>query len=149
MSGALLWPIAGAAGASLARATTAAVQGSMAFATELAKGIGAAPKDVDAETKTAAAERQESLKRRIEQLAERIRQQLEAAGIDMSQPLSLTSDGLGGISAGDHPQRAAIESLLESDVLLLRDFERLADEHQSLATTEFSVVVGTAESSHG
>ena len=121
----------------------------MSFASELAKGISSPAEPADEKAQAAANGRRESLQRRIEQLAQRIKQQLEAAGIDLAEPLTLTGDGLGGISAGDHPQKAAIESLLESDVLLLRDFERLADEHQELAATEFSVVVAASEESHG
>ena|SRR5688500_16381453 len=149
MASPLLWPIAGAAGVGLARATATAVNGGLSFAAELAKGLSGAAGAVDAEAEAAGDGRRESLQRRIEQLAERIKQQFEAAGIDLAEPLILTGDGLGGISAGNHPQASAIENLLESDVLLLRDFERLADEHQELAATEFSVVVAAAEGSHG
>src|SRR5688500_8104085 len=133
MSGALLWPIAGAAGAGLARATAAAVNGGLSFAAELAQGLSGAGATADAEAQAADDGRREALQRRVEQLAQRIKQELEAASIDLSEPLTLTGDGLGGISAGVHPQRTEIENLLESDVLLLRDFERLADEFEAVA----------------
>jgi hypothetical protein len=54
---------------------------------------------------------------------------------------------LGGIAVvGDHPQRRAVEELLAADVLLQRDFRRLADEHESLAAENdaketFSIIV--------
>src|SRR5688572_23073171 len=108
MSSPLLWPIAGAAGVGLARATTAAVNGGLSFAAELAKGLSGAPVAKDAEAQAAGDGRRESLQRRIEQLAQRIKQQLEASGIDLAEPLALTGDGLGGISAGNHPQASAI-----------------------------------------
>ena len=76
---------------------------------------------------------------RLESLAARIKQQLAEAGIDVSQPLTLTDDGLGGIAAQGHPQRAAIEELLESDVLLLRDFDRLHDDYEAAAASDSSL----------
>jgi hypothetical protein len=89
-------------------------------------------------------------------LAARIKQQLAQARIDISQPHTLTDDGLGGIAALDHPQRAAIEELLESDVLLLRDFDRLKDDCEAAAAADNSppnelrlVVSEGSSGSHG
>ena len=67
------------------------------------------------------------------------RRELAEAGIDVSQPLTLTDDGLGGIAALDNPQRAAIEELLESDYLLLRDFDRLQDDYETAAASDASL----------
>jgi hypothetical protein len=143
MASASLWPILGAAGIGLARAASSAVSESLSFAAELARGSDASGEPSAATEPTAAEREQEQLRQRIEALAARIKQQLAAAGVDVTQPLVLTSDGLGGITAAEHPQRAAIESLLESDVLLLRDFERLKDEYAAAAgaSSDFSVVV--------
>ena len=45
----------------------------------------------------------------------------------LSQSVELVSDGLGGIAvAGGHPQKAEIERAIGSEVLLQRDFSRLA-----------------------
>ncbi|MBW8885892.1 MAG: hypothetical protein JF612_14210, partial [Planctomycetia bacterium] len=56
-----------------------------------------------------------------------IQQQLAAAGIQLTQPVDLVSNGQGGIAvAGPHPQQAAIEEVLGSDILLERDFNNLA-----------------------
>lgn len=123
-SGALL-PVIGVAGIGLARAAADAVKEGLSFAAELARGP-----DANAQIANADLERQR-MQQQIEALAARIKQQLADAGIDVSQPLTLTSDGLGGIAAHDHPQKAAIEELLESDFLLLRDFERLKDEYEA------------------
>lgn len=150
MASAALWPVMGAAGIGLARAVTATIGEGLSFAAELARGSepGVQP--------TQGAQQREQLKQRIEALAERIKQQLAAAGIDVSQPLTLTDDGLGGIAALDHPQRAAIEELLEGDFLLLRDFDRLQDDYEAAAATdnslpgEFRLIVAEAGgSSHG
>jgi hypothetical protein len=134
MAGASLWPIAGLAGVGLARAAATAVTGGLSFAAELARGIASSDEPPKPSEPTAAEKEREQLQQRIEALTARIKQQLAEAGIDVTQPLTLTSDGLGGIAAADHPQRAAIEELLGSDYLLLRDFDRLKDEYEAFAT---------------
>ena len=133
MASAALWPVIGAAGIGLVCAATAAVGEGLSFATELARGS-------QAEEQPAKAEQQrDELQHRIEAFASRIKEQLTEAGIDVSQPLALTDDDLGGIAALDHPQRAAIEELLESDYLLLRDFDRLRDGYEAAAATDNSL----------
>jgi hypothetical protein len=58
----------------------------------------------------------------IAQLQER----LEAAGVDLTQPLTLKPDGNGGIMVdGEHPDRALVESLLQ-DSELAGTFEEIA-----------------------
>ena len=142
-----LWPIVGVAGIGLARAATAAVSDGLSFATELARGMTQSDETSEAST---AEQQTQQLQQRIDALAARIKQQLSEAGIDITRPLTLTSDGLGGLTAADHPQRAAIESLLESDVLLLRDFDQLQDDYESAAAGDdalaapFEVVVTAA-----
>jgi hypothetical protein len=107
------------------RLAAAAVGDGLSFAAELLRGATGGP----AATPTGGAEvihLREDLAERIASLAGRIRQHLVAAGIELSQPLELVSDGLSGIAvAGAHPQQAAIEQALGNDVLLLRDFDRL------------------------
>jgi hypothetical protein len=145
MAGGALWPVIGVAGIGLARAATAAVGEGLSFAAALTRGLSPSAEESDAAKQTAADDVREALKRRIEAFADRIKQQLAAAGIDVSQALTLTSDGLGGITAGDHPQRAAIEELLEGDVLLLRDFDRLKDDYEA-AESDGAFQVAIAES---
>ena len=133
MASAALWPVIGAAGIGLARAATAVVGEGLSFAAELARGSNSELQPDQAE------QPREQMQRRIEAFAARIKQQLAEAGIDISQPLTLTADGLGGIAALDHPHRAAIEELLESDVLLLRDFGRLQDDYEAAAASDASL----------
>lgn len=133
MASAALWPVIGAAGIGLARAATAVVGEGLSFAAELARGSNSELQPDQAE------QPREQMQRRIEAFAARIKQQLAEAGFDVSQPLTLTDDGLGGIAALDHPQRAAIEELLESDVLLLRDFGRLQDDYEAAAASDASL----------
>jgi hypothetical protein len=118
------------AGVGLARATAAVIGDGLSFAAELSRSTETTAEEAQ---ESAAVRQRSDMNRRIEAFAQRVREQLSAAGFELSQPLTLTGDGLGGISAGDHPHRAAIEELLEGDVLLLRDFERLKDEHESSA----------------
>jgi surfactin synthase thioesterase subunit len=150
MASTALLPVIGVAGIGLARAVTATIGEGLSFAAELARG---AKPDVQPDQ---AQQQREQLQQRIEALAARIKQQLGAAGIDVSQPLTLTDDGLGGIAALEHPQRAAIEELLEGDFLLLRDFDRLQDDYEAAAANDSSlqdklqlVVTEPAGSSHG
>jgi hypothetical protein len=126
MASASLLPVLGVAGIGLARAATAAIGEGLSFAAELMRGE-------EPPASTSVEQEPGEIPQAINALVSRIKKQLAAAGIDVTQPLTLTSDGLGGITAGDHPQRAAIEELLESDVLLLRDFERLKDEFETSA----------------
>jgi hypothetical protein len=135
MASASLWPVIGAASIGLARAATAAVGEGLSFAAELARGSKADEQPAKAE------QQRNELERRIEAFAARIKQQLADAGIDVSQPLTLTDDGLGGIAAANHPQRAAIEELLEGDFLLLRDFDSLKDEYEASAADEFQLSI--------
>jgi hypothetical protein len=133
MASSALLPVIGVAGIGLARAATAAIGEGLSFAAELARGSDPKVQPEQAEQQRA------QLQRRIEAFAARIKQQLAQAGIDISQPLTLTDDGLGGIAAQGHPQRAAIEELLESDVLLLRDFDRLQDDYEAAAASDDSL----------
>jgi hypothetical protein len=143
MASAALWPVIGAAGIGLARPHGAIGEG-LSFAAELARGSNSEVQPDQAE------QQREQMQRRIEAFAARIKQQLAEGGIDVSRPLTLTDDGLGGIAALDHPQRAAIEELLEGDVLLLRDFDRLQDDYEAAAASddslpnEFRLVVSEA-----
>lgn len=63
----------------------------------------------------------------VAELSRRIRQRLDAAGIDLSVPVELRSDGLGGVLVDDpHPQRAEIEELLAADSELTKTFREVA-----------------------
>jgi hypothetical protein len=59
---------------------------------------------------------------------------LAAAGVKLTQSVELVSDGLGGIAvAGDHLQKAEIERAISGDVILQRDFSRLAADVRELS----------------
>ena len=150
MASTALLPVIGVAGIGLARAVTATIGEGLSFAAELARGSDSAVQPDQAQ------QQRQLLKQRIEALAARIKKQLAEAGIDVSQPLTLTDDGLGGITALDHPHRAAIEELLEGDFLLLRDFDRLQDDYEAAEASDNSlpsdfrlVIAEAGGSSHG
>ena len=133
MSNIALLTLGGIAATGLAKTAVQAVNQGLSFAAELAKSATADGNATDEEASRLAELRSDHAAR-IAEFADRIRRELEAAGIDLEEPIEVTSDGLGGIAlASDHPQRAAIQELLATDVLLQRDFQRLADEQESLA----------------
>jgi hypothetical protein len=134
MSNIALLALGGVAATSLAKSAAQAVSNGVSFATELAKSFQPGAEDPASAQQAARDGMRLEHEVRIAEFAARVRRNLEAAGIDVSEPLALTSDGLGGIAiAGDHPQRAAIEDLLAGDVLLQRDFQRLAREREAVA----------------
>ena len=130
MSSIALIPLASAAAAGLARGAADVVNGGLSFAAELIRGDDTAPPARGPSELEAAQQRQTEM---IEQFAARIRTLLSEGGIDLPEPLALESDGLGGVSvASDHPQRNAIENLLDGDVLIQRDFDRLRKAYSEL-----------------
>ena len=133
MTAAVLGAAAGAVAVTIGRGAAAALGNGLSFAAELAKAAGKPSAPPDVPTKRANGLSVE-LSQRIRELTERIRQRLEAASIRLTQPMELVSDGLGGIAvSGSHPQQAAIEQAIGSDVLLQRDFARLASDYREEA----------------
>jgi hypothetical protein len=120
----------GAAALTVGRGAAAAMGNGLSFAGELLRvsGGAAAPKPEDGQAATQRARTE--LHGRIAELTEQIRRRLAAAGINLLRPVELMTNGLGGIAvAGAHPQQAAIEETLGRDVLLERDFNRLASDY--------------------
>ena len=129
MSPAVLGSALGAAAVTVGRGAATAVGNGLSFASELLRAAGAPAAAADGQPLAAANDRA-SLTQRIDELRERIRRQLAAAGIRLTQPVELTSNGAGGIAvAPDHPQLAAIEKALGSDFLLEHDFNQLAGDY--------------------
>jgi hypothetical protein len=103
----------------------------MSFAAELLQG--ASGSSSNSQASPAKNDQLDTLKQRMADMQQRIGQQLAAAGIQLTQPVDLVSNGQGGIAvAGPHPQQAAVEEALGSDVLLERDFNQLAGDYQEL-----------------
>ena len=126
----------------------------MSFAAELLQGAGGSSSNSQASPPKN--DQLDSFKQRIADMQQRIQQQLTAAGIQLTQPVDLISNGQGGIAvAGPHPQQAAIEEALGSDILLERDFNQLAGDYgemQQAAPSEdmpagFAITVPKAGSS--
>jgi len=133
---ALLGTAAGAAAVTAGRGAFAALGNGLSFAGELAKAASSPLGSPAASAETDGGP-QNALTSRIGEFTERIRRHLAAAGVKLAQPVQLISDGLGGIAvAGSHPQQAAIERAIGSDVLLERDFNRLAADYREHASGE-------------
>src|SRR5436853_5039710 len=119
----------GAAALTLGRGAAGAVGNGLSFAAELLRAAGGASSTQQSSNDASAAAR-DAFKLRIDAMQQRLQQQLATAGIQVTQPLELISNGQGGIAvAGSHPQQAAIEEALGSDVLLERDFNNLAGDY--------------------
>src|SRR6266850_2506001 len=118
----------GAAALTVGRGALGAVGNGLSFAAELmrsASGTAGSP----SESTNRQANARAAIEQRGAEMRERIRRQLAAAGLNLSEPVELTSNGQGGIAvAGAHPQQAAIEEALGSDLLLERDFNQLASD---------------------
>jgi hypothetical protein len=142
----------GAAALTVGRGALAAVGKGASFAAELVAPTGAS--NGAAEQKSQCNADRAALKQRADELSQQIERQLTSAGIHLSEPVELISDGSGGIAvATDHPQAAAIKAALSTDILLERDFTMLAGDYeefvQSTAATDMppTLVVTVPKSS--
>jgi hypothetical protein len=120
----------GAAAVAVGRGAVEAVGNGLSFVAELTRqtaGANHASRRGDDRQEAAKAE----LKLRRTQLTARIEQRLKDAGLQLTAPVELVSDGLGGIAvAGPHPQTAVIEEALGADVLLEHEFNELARDYE-------------------
>ena len=118
----------GAAALTVGRGVLGAAAGGLSFAAELASAASGAAHPAVANTEQQATAKA-AIKVRKEELQQQILRRLAAHGIQLTEPVELVSDGLGGIAlASPHPQQAAIQEALGSDVLLERDFTQLAND---------------------
>ena len=126
----------GAAALTLGRGAAGAVGNGLSFAAELLRAAGGAS-STQQSSNDASAAATDAFKLRIDAMQQRIQQQLATAGIQVTQPLELISNGQGGIAvAGSHPQQAAIEEVLGGDVLLERDFNNLAGDYDDFVNDQ-------------
>jgi hypothetical protein len=120
----------GAAALTLGRGAANAVGNGLSFAAELLRSASSTSSAAKPAADASSAQ-QKALELQIDAMQRRIQQQLAATGVQLMQPLELVSNGQGGIAvAGPHPQQAAIEELLGSDILLERDFNNLALDYE-------------------
>lgn len=124
-----LIPAAASAATSLAKSAAHGIAEGFSFAAELAKGNPGT--SAVAANEPASPSLPAELQEAISRFAELIRQRLAGAGIDLAQPVTLSGDGLGGLEIADHPQAAAIESLLAHDDEVASAFHQLAARIQS------------------
>jgi hypothetical protein len=128
---------AGAAAFTLGSSALAAAGRGLSFAAELAREATSIPAKADQPGMSAnptPASASKATDQAADVLRERITQRLSEAGVPLSQPVTLVSNGQGGIAVvGPHPQQAQIEEALGSDLLLERDFNQLASQVASSA----------------
>lgn len=73
----------------------------------------------------------------IDQFQQTLLKRLSAAGIDLSKPIQLQSDGFDGIAVGaEHPQWSQIEQLLADDPQLSQAFHDLAQRVRDLQSED-------------
>jgi hypothetical protein len=122
----------GAAAVAVGSGALGAVSNSLSFAAELARAAKGSPGSAPSQNRPP--DPRTALEPRIVELRQRAEERLREAGIDLSQPVELTTNGHGGIAVAEpHPQQAAIEAALASDVLLEHDFNKLAREYAELS----------------
>jgi hypothetical protein len=125
----------GAAALTLGRGAASAVGNGLSFAAELLRAASGGSTSTEQATDASAAA-QKALQLQIDEMQQRIQQQLAVAGIQLTQPVDLVSNGQGGIAvAGPHPQQTAIEEVLGSDILLERDFNNLAMDYDEFVSS--------------
>src|SRR5688572_16067608 len=126
MSPVALGSVIGAAALTVGRGAAIAASNGLSFGAELLRAANANTSAPDNDTSTPAGGLPTELKQRITELTAQIRRQLAAAGIKLTEPVELASNGAGGIAVqGQHPLLAAIQDALGNDVLLERDFDHL------------------------
>ena len=141
MSPVVLGSVMGAAALTVGRGAATAVSNGLSFGAELLRAANGEANGAAGDKGAEAGGIPKELKQRIEELTARIRRQLATAGIQLTRPVELTSNGAGGIAVqGDHPLAAAIQAALGNDVLLERDFDHLASDY-----AEFAAERGTGD----
>jgi len=121
----------GTAAAALGREAAKSMSDTLSFAATLASGPAEVVKEPEiAKTAASDADCKAACEQAVERFRESAYQRLTAAGVDLSQPIELQSDGLGGIQvAGEHPDRALIEQTLSGDLNLQQQFRSLAEKY--------------------
>jgi hypothetical protein len=127
----------GAAALTVGQSAVGAVNNGLSFAAQL---VTPSPASSAANKQPQISPAQAALQQRASELSQQVQQQLAAAGIQLAEPVELISDGQGGITvAADHPQAAAIQTALSSDILLERDFSMLSGDYEEFAQSTAAV----------
>jgi len=138
MNPATIGTAAGTAAVTVGRGVLGAAGGGLSFLAELAKATAGSVTQPAQETTTTKLDAVADL---VTALQNRIKEHLAAAGIRLTSPVELASNGAGGIAVlGPHPQQAAIEDSLASDLLLERDFHELAT-RSATGTSPFTLTI--------
>lgn len=139
MPHATLFPIIASGGIVAYRAATKVVSEGLSFASQL---VNPTAGDVVAEVPAASAEPtppSDALQKKLDDLASQLTELLTRGGIDSTQPVEFSLDGIGGVDVEfDHSQASEIEQLLADQPELLAKIHEIAE--QIIAET----AIGTA-----
>jgi hypothetical protein len=73
---------------------------------------------------------------RFSEFKRTVQQLLSAAGIDTSMPITLESDGMGGITVNaDHPDQEKIATLLQTNPDLIDKFHAVQEAYRALRSS--------------
>lgn len=104
------------------------------FAEQLLRSEDAAGQGAAASGDPTPAEAQSEFQAELDRFRKQLQDRLAAGGVDLSRPITLRSDGFGGVEIdGDHPDRSLIEQIVGRDAELTAAFQRLATRHASIA----------------
>ncbi|MGV3605667.1 MAG: hypothetical protein ACO1RA_04605 [Planctomycetaceae bacterium] len=79
----------------------------------------------------------------LQQLQQRLQSALQQRGISLDEPLQFSLDALGDVAIGDHPAKAEIESLLNSDPELHSMVKQLLQSTQGLSAANAPATAGS------
>lgn len=126
----------GAAALTVGRGLLSAASGGLSFTAQLAQAAAGGSNAVASSSDQHSALRQ-AFDARLEAMRDRIQRLFSQHSIQLTQPANLISDGLGGIElATPHPQQAAIQEALASDILLQRDFNQLLTDASEITLSD-------------
>jgi hypothetical protein len=125
-------PLVGVAAGVLGRGLSNALSDSLSFAASLRQGEAEEEQPAACEPANLAASEQ-TFQAALDRFRDHLASQLTAAGVNLSGPIELQSDGLGGVQvAGDHPQRAQIEQAISGNFSLQQEFQALSGQYAGL-----------------
>lgn len=137
MSLSFLSPIAGfAAGALGAKTLKSAFDGGKSFLQSLAKTDSDQPTVPTTEELTALESLRQKLRSQLDQFQQTLLRRFQTAGVDTSQPISLTADSFGDVvETSSHPDRDIIDKLFQDDPVLAAKFRELSSDAARLQQT--------------
>jgi hypothetical protein len=129
--------LSGAVSGSTTAIGSAAKGGGDAFAALLQRAREASsPATGSAATSTTVGNLTRDAETRFSEFKRAVQQLLSAAGIDTNPPVTLQSDGIGGVTVNaDHPDQEKIVALLQSNPDLIDKFQAVQEAYRALRSS--------------